>query len=1265
MASLALLAGALVVAEAPAANAAQAPGNDVAAWSNGWSWTYQTTFKYVDAESGTDATINENVTYSVAGSTTFNGQDAYQLNINGSITGGSGKAEIEGTGTVNLSSFSGSVSGTRIVRKSDLALLQENQHQTAHATAKYSIFSIGVDAVIDLQLTPSPGWRTRDFPLNAGDTWQNNEGITYHGGFSYSSSLADGNEPFDGSFDFDGASSVTNETVSVPAGSLATNKVHAQAATEDGTAVDDIWWSPARMNDAKEHLQLPLDGATLTIDRNLSSSSTPAPSTSMTLLASPSLTCAGGDVAISGKLGNASGVPVSIYLDKSPINPSQRIAANTTTGANGNFSTTVTAPVESDGFSKNGARGSWGVYASGNGANAATTIVVTPKDCTTLDYTGVTSAPRSTNAAVSAKLTNLGGGSAGNRTITFSLDGGASVNATTNSSGIATASLPTGATARSTTVRASYAGSSTIEAANAAAAFTVGKVGTVTSVSPSLPSVESNEPVTFTADVTPGQSNVGDPDGTVQFQIDGTNFGPPAALSGGSATSSAFSTTDIGQHHVQAIYSGSAGFDGSTSADSIFEVTTPRVPTTTTASVSPSTSVFGQTVTLSADVSPNGGGATPTGSVTFKRGATTIGHADLDASGHATLDTGSLPVGSATITAVYGGDGTYKSSTSTPQNAVVNKAATVVALQSSQSPTVTGEAVDFSATVGAVAPGAGTPTGTVQLQIDGSDVGSPVALVGGVASFDPVTSLGAANHTIKAVYSGSGSFLGDDDSITQVVNKAATITSVITSPSTTNEGSNVTVTAAVTASSPGSGTPTGTVTFTSDGESIGAAAIGNDGQASISIDSLTPGDHEIKATYGGSSDYTGSASDTVTHSVIEGAAIVGTSVDVSSTENPTTYGKLIRFTAHVSAQDGSSPTGSVQFSVDGTNIGGPVAINGDGEAQSAQLNAPEPGDHTVIATFLPDAGYSGNGAIFTQTVTDADVDLGLVSSDPSSDYGQAVHFTAQVTSAQAGTASPTGYVQFSVDGVALGDAVEIGSGGTAVSPSIDDLAPGDHSVTALYSGDAHFLSDSTALTQEVQKVGTTTTLTASPASSTYGDPVTLTATVSPAQSSAGTPVGSVEFIDGSASLGTVAVDANGKATLTRSDIGAGSHSVKAVYSGSPVFAASTSAAKTLSIAKRATSISADPAVVKLLPLGLPLGQLKVKVSSALGPLAGVPVTFTIGNNVAGTVTTDVNGVAQLSATSQLVQLILHGGYDVTFAGNANFQGSSAHGAILR
>lgn len=1265
LAAVALVAGGLVVGQVPA-SAAQATGNDVAAWTNGWSWTYATTFNYVDVASSTEATINENVTYTVAGSTTFNSQDAYQLNMTGSITGGTGHTYVDGTGTVNLSNFSGTVSGNRIVRKSDLALLQENQTQTMKATAKYSIFSIPINADMNLQLTPDPGWRTRDFPLNAGDSWHVDENLAYQGGFNYTSSLASGSSPFDGSLAFNGPATVADQTVSVPAGSLNTNAISAQATTPDGQAVDNIWWSADRKNDAKEYMRLPLGSATLTIDRNLSSSSTPTSGTSLTAVITPSLTCAGGEVTVSGKLGNAGGVPVSVTLDKSQIVPGLKVTANTTTGANGNYQTTLTAPSESDGLSKNGSRANWGIYVAGGGSNAAATLVVSPKDCTTLDYIGDTTAPRATDASVSARLTNLGSGSAAGRTVTFSLDGGASATATTNASGIATTTLPVGATARSTTVRASYAGASTVEAAAASAPFVVGKVATITSVSPSLPSIEINDPVTFTADVTTTQSGVGTPDGSVQFTIDGTNFGAAVPVSNGSATSAAFSTSTLGAHTVQAIYSGSAGFTGSTSSDAAFEVTPPRAPTTTTATVAPSSSVFGQSVTMSATVAPNSGGSTPTGSVTFKRGGTVIGSAALDGTGKATLSTDGLPVGNIAIVATYSGDDTYRSSSSTPQSVAVSKASVNVDLHSSQSPTVTGEAVDFTASVSPVAPGAGVPAGSVQLQVDGANVGAPVVLSGGVVTFAAVTSLNAGSHTVKAVYGGSSSFEGNTDSISQEVNKADTTVAVITSPATSNENAPFAITATVVANAPGSGTPTGSVTFSADGSEIGASALGGNGQASISVDNLVPGDHAITASYAGSADFNDSTSATVTHTVIEGAAVIPTVLNLSSSENPTTYGRLISFTAEIVADNGDAPVGAVQFSVDGTDIGDPVTVNADGTATSAQLAAPEPGDHTVIAAFQAEAGYADSGAVITQTVTDAAVVLDLGSSQANSNYGQAVHFTTHINSAQAGTATPTGFVQFRVDGNDLGDAVEI-QAGAAVSPAISNLAPGEHQVTALYSGDAHFLSDQTTMTQKVAKIGTTATLTVSPAASTYGDPIDLTTTITPGAGSLGAPTGSVAFVDGSTTLATVPITAsgnNGAAHVALSDLGAGQHSIRAVYAGTPNFEGSSSAVRAISIAKRTTTITADPAVVKLFPLGLPLGRLQVTVTSSLGPLAGVPVVFKIGGTTVGTSTTDVNGVASVNASSQLTQLILNGGYTATFNGTANFEGSSARGSNL-
>ncbi len=240
---------------------------------------------------------------------------------------------------------------------------------------------------------------------------------------------------------------------------------------------------------------------------------------------------------------------------------------------------------------------------------------------------------------------------------------------------------------------------------------------------------------------------------------------------------------------------------------------------------------------------------------------------------------------------------------------------------------MTGEAVNLTANVAAQAPGAGTPTGTVQLMVDGNDVGSPVALVGGSAAFGPLTTLGAGDHTLAVSYGGDAGFRTGTDSLTQHVTKAGTTTSLVATPSPSSEDQPVTITASVAAQAPGSGAPTGTVVFTSDGDVIGAAPLtrrGSGSQASLEVSTLTPGAHTLAASYAGDDDFLGSQSADLSHTVIEGAAVVATTTTVTSSDNPSTYGELIAFTATVAAEDGSTPTGSVQFSLDGIDFGDPV-----------------------------------------------------------------------------------------------------------------------------------------------------------------------------------------------------------------------------------------------------------------------------------------------------------------------------------------------------
>ncbi|WP_435769747.1 Ig-like domain repeat protein [Nocardioides sp. SYSU DS0651] len=1256
-----VVAGLTGAAAAPVA-AAQASGDDVATWSTGWSWTYQTTFRYVGDTA--NVTLNESVTYTVAGVETFQGQSAYRLNISGTITGGSGTADVDGIGTANLNNFAGSVSGTKLVRRSDLALLQESQQQSLTARASLGFLSTNISANINLRMTPKRGWRALAFPLDAGQSWTNDVDVDYDGGFSYDAgSFGNGADDFDGTFSFDGPSTVSNATIGVPAGSVATRRVHAQSP--DGRTVNTHWWAPSHRNDAQELLQLPLDGATLTLDRRLSASSTPAPGTVLTSTVTPSLSCAGGQVTVSGRLSTgAAGVPVTVVLDKSPVTVGQSVTASTSTVGGGSFSTTLVAPAEEDGLDKTGARASWGVVVTAAGASSASTLVVTPRNCSALTYDGATSAPQGSTATVRATLADRAGGSVSGRTVTFTLSGGATVTATTSATGVASAQIAVGGPPREATLTASYAGSAGLEPASTSVPFTVGTVPSTTAVTVDPPVVTVGAPVRFTATV--GADHAGTPSGTVQFRVDGFDFGAPVALVDGAATSPALSTLPLGTHTVTAAYSGSADHSPSTSPAVGFRVREPLLATTTTASASPASAVAGQPVTLSASVTAASG--SPQGDVVFTVDGDEVGRAALTDAGTASVEVDDLPVGSNSVVATYLGDDVHGSSAAAPRTVTVEKAAVTVELAGPATSTVSGEAVTYTATVAVRAPGGGVPEGTVQLLVGGAEVGEPVALAGGTATFPPLTTLGAGSHTVEARYAGSARHLAGSAQAEQQVEQATTTTTVVASPSPSVEDQNVELVASVVADHPGSGSPTGTVTFYAGDEVLGSAPLsGSEAGTTARLETadLAPGSYQLTARYAGDADYRPSRSAATSHTVLEGQAVVATTTELTSSANPSSYGAAVTFRARVSATDGTA-SGTVQFSVDGQDLGDPVAVDADGVAVSPALDSAAAGDHAVIASFVGAPGFSGSGALLTQTVDAATPAVELTSTAPEAEAGQPVRFTASVASTGSGT--PTGFVQFAVDGRPLGAAVAL-SDGAATSPPVDDLAPGEHTVTALYSGDANFRTRLAELTQRVVLLETATTLTVDPDRSVYGDPVTLAATVTPARDHRGSPGGTVRFEYGDTVIAraTLAPGADGTAvaTATVSSLPAGSHDVRAVYEGSPVFRGSASAAHAVVVAKRPTVITASPAVVSLDSSPLPLGQLQATLTAGGRPLAGAPVEFKIGARVACVSVTNQSGLASCNAGGQLLSLLVAGGYTATFAGDANHLSSSARGALLK
>lgn len=182
--------------------------------------------------------------------------------------------------------------------------------------------------------------------------------------------------------------------------------------------------------------------------------------------------------------------------------------------------------------------------------------------------------------------------------------------------------------------------------------------------------------------------------------------------------------------------------------------------TTTVLTASPSGPVvFGQTVVLTATVANStAGGGTPTGTVTFLDGTTSLGNGTLDASGTATLSTAALSAGSAhALTAMYNGAGVFMASTSAPFSLTVTKASTTITVTASPNPATTGQATTFTAIVSATGTGSGTPTGTVTFQDGTTTLGTGTLDGQGHATFSTST-LATGQRTITAVYAGDGNF---------------------------------------------------------------------------------------------------------------------------------------------------------------------------------------------------------------------------------------------------------------------------------------------------------------------------------------------------------------------------------------------------------------------------------------------------------------------------------------------------------------------------
>jgi hypothetical protein len=186
-----------------------------------------------------------------------------------------------------------------------------------------------------------------------------------------------------------------------------------------------------------------------------------------------------------------------------------------------------------------------------------------------------------------------------------------------------------------------------------------------------------------------------------------------------------------------------------------------------------------------------------------------------------------------------------------------------------------------------------------------------------------------------------------------------------------------------------------------------------------------------------------------------------TQTTLVSSLNPSVYGQEVTWTATVTTSGSVPPTGKVNFTW-GYNIG-TVTLNVSGVAALTRSNL-NADPYPLKAVYMGDASNLGStSSVLNQLITQATTSATLTSSPNPSASGQAVTFTATITSP---TVLPTGPVTFAVGKTVLGTAQ---LGGGKAKFSISTLAVGSTKVTATYYGDSNIAKSSASVTQTVHQ----------------------------------------------------------------------------------------------------------------------------------------------------------------------------------------------------
>ncbi len=428
--------------------------------------------------------------------------------------------------------------------------------------------------------------------------------------------------------------------------------------------------------------------------------------------------------------------------------------------------------------------------------------------------------------------------------------------------------------------------------------------------------------------------------------------------------------------------------------------------------------------------------------MSFLNGGTSLGTGTL-ASGVATLNVTTLPVGTNSLTAVYAGDTNFVASTSPPTSFVVTQVTPVITWANPAAITY------------------GTALSGTQL--------NATASVPGTFAYTPAAGavLNAGTQTLNVTFTPTDTtnYTTATASVSLVVNKAV-----------------LTVTATDASRIYGAANPafTSTITGFVNGESQGSVVTGAPSLTTTATTASAPGTYPITAALGTL------AATNYTFTFVNGTFTVnkGTpgsdglaAVTVSLSPNPSNYGGSVTFTATVPA----GATGTVTFEDNGVAISGALPISGS--TATFATSTLVAGTHPIIAVYSGDTNYNGaTSSVLTQVVNKAT--LTVTANDASRAYG---------VENPAFTSTITGFVNGDSQASVVTGSPSLTTAATTVSPAGTypiTAAPGTLAATnytfALVNGT---LTVTPAVGETTLSVNSTTVM--------YGNPAVLTAVVGP------------------------------------------------------------------------------------------------------------------------------------------------------------------------